>query len=199
MHQLGFGGTDDSRQFVERSLTDALHALELFQQGSLRLLADALHRVEHRSHLSLATLVTMERDGEAVHFVLYTLKEVKEGRALLHADDDRRKPVEQFGSSVAVVLSQAGDGNAEMQFIFDHLAAISRSNLPFERYYHWSFLDNFEWLEGCSARFGLVEVDFATMERRVKKSGRFYSELIKQREVTQELYDEFLAMESYHH
>ena len=59
--------------------------------------------------------------------------------------------------------------------------------------------DNFEWLEGTSARFGLVEVDFSTMERRVKKSGRFYSELINRREISPDMYEEFLSMESYHH
>ena len=85
------------------------------------------------------------------------------------------------------------------RFIYDHLMAISRSSLPFERYYYWSFLDNFEWLEGTSARFGLVEVDFSTMERRVKKSGRFYSELINRREISPDMYEEFLSMESYHH
>ena len=85
------------------------------------------------------------------------------------------------------------------RFIFDQLMAINRSGLPIERYYHWSFLDNFEWLEGMSARFGLVEVDPATLKRQVKKSGRFYSQIIRNHAVTPEMYEEFVAMESYHH
>jgi beta-glucosidase len=41
-------------------------------------------------------------------------------------------------------------------------------------YYHWSSLDNFEWGEGYSQRFGLIWVDFATQQRIVKQSGRWY-------------------------
>ncbi len=46
-------------------------------------------------------------------------------------------------------------------------------------YFVWTLLDNFEWAEGFSKRFGIVYVDFDTCERVVKKSGRWYSELIK--------------------
>ena len=45
------------------------------------------------------------------------------------------------------------------RYIAEHLAALCGSNLPIERYYHWCYCDNFEWVEGCSARFGLVHVD----------------------------------------
>jgi beta-glucosidase len=45
-------------------------------------------------------------------------------------------------------------------------------------YYAWSLLDNFEWAEGYSARFGLVYVDFATQKRIMKASGRWYAKLI---------------------
>jgi len=37
-------------------------------------------------------------------------------------------------------------------------------------YIHWSLLDNFEWTSGYDQRFGLVEVDFETFERRPKPS-----------------------------
>ncbi|MDO4563998.1 MAG: family 1 glycosylhydrolase [Clostridia bacterium] len=64
------------------------------------------------------------------------------------------------------------------RFIYEHLREIANSELPFIRYYHWCFVDNFEWLEGMSARFGLVELHPGSLERTVKASGRFYSELI---------------------
>ena len=46
-------------------------------------------------------------------------------------------------------------------------------------YMVWSFLDNFEWAEGYSKRFGLVFVDYGTQRRVPKASARWYSEVIE--------------------
>jgi beta-glucosidase len=46
-------------------------------------------------------------------------------------------------------------------------------------YFVWSLLDNFEWALGFSKRFGLVHVDYETLERRKKDSFHFYGELAK--------------------
>ena len=82
-------------------------------------------------------------------------------------------------------------------FIYDHLAVIARSAIPVERYYHWSLLDNFEWLDGATKRFGLVEVDYETLRRTVKKSGRFYREIIRLGGVTEEMAERYLRDEKY--
>jgi len=50
----------------------------------------------------------------------------------------------------------------------------------------WSFLDNFEWAEGFSKRFGLIHVDYATKKRIVKDSGKWFAELIRTRSLTTE-------------
>jgi beta-glucosidase len=39
-------------------------------------------------------------------------------------------------------------------------------------------MDNFEWAEGYSMRFGLYEVDFDTQERNLRKSGELYRKII---------------------
>ncbi|NLL14163.1 MAG: beta-glucosidase [Fibrobacter sp.] len=46
-------------------------------------------------------------------------------------------------------------------------------------YFAWSLLDNFEWEEGYSSRFGIVYVDFKTQKRIIKDSGKFFSKVIR--------------------
>jgi beta-glucosidase len=60
-----------------------------------------------------------------------------------------------------------------------------------QRYYHWCFCDNFEWLEGQSARFGLVHINYDTQERTVKDSGRFYAAMIAEGGVSESLYETY--------
>lgn len=83
------------------------------------------------------------------------------------------------------------------RYLFEHLKAVSESPLPFERYYHWCFTDNFEWAEGQSARFGLVHVDYDTQERAVKRSGEFFTEIIENGGVTEDMYRRYVAGEEY--
>ena len=90
------------------------------------------------------------------------------------------------------------DDTFRCRYLYDHLRTLSACGVKPERYYHWCFCDNFEWLEGMSARFGLVHTDTATQERTVKKSGRFYAEIIKNGGVTQEMYEKYVESERYH-
>lgn len=89
------------------------------------------------------------------------------------------------------------DDRFRSRYLYDHLKAVCESDLPFERYYHWCFCDNFEWIEGNSARFGLVSVDPVTRERRIKESGRFYGEIIARGGVDAELYGKYVVKQEY--
>ena len=48
---------------------------------------------------------------------------------------------------------------------------------PVKGYFYWSFTDNFEWAFGYSKRFGLVYVDYKTLERIPKKSAYWYKKV----------------------
>ncbi|MBF0672852.1 MAG: beta-glucosidase [Salinibacterium sp.] len=50
-------------------------------------------------------------------------------------------------------------------------------------YQVWSLLDNFEWAYGYTKRFGIVHVDYRTLERTIKDSGHWYAELIRTRAI----------------
>ncbi len=84
------------------------------------------------------------------------------------------------------------------RYIYDHLKTLNESELPVKRYYHWCFCDNFEWIEGESARFGLVHVDFLTQLRTIKKAGEFYSEVIHVGGVTEEIFRKYVEDQKYH-
>ena len=65
-----------------------------------------------------------------------------------------------------------------VEFYRGYLPAVAKAiadGADVRGFHAWSLLDNFEWAQGYSARFGLVWVDFKTQQRIVKASGRWYA------------------------
>lgn len=76
------------------------------------------------------------------------------------------------------------------RFIVNHLAAMHRAiaeGAPVKGYYHWSLIDNFEWAEGWSMRFGLIGLDEKTQKRTLKRSGELYSEICRANAITADM------------
>jgi beta-glucosidase len=66
-------------------------------------------------------------------------------------------------------------------YVRAHLIAAAEAisaGVDLRGYFLWSLLDNFEWADGYSKRFGIVHVDFATGCRTVKASGRWLQQVI---------------------
>ncbi|EAX95923.1 Glycosyl hydrolase family 1 protein [Trichomonas vaginalis G3] len=56
---------------------------------------------------------------------------------------------------------------------------IKEEKVPVIGYSHWSFLDNYEWAEGYKMRFGIVEVNHDTQERKIRESALLYKKIIE--------------------
>lgn len=90
------------------------------------------------------------------------------------------------GAGLPILVTENGiateDDRRRCDFLREHtlvLAHLWESGLPIEGYFHWSLLDNFEWLEGFRPRFGLFGVDYATYTRRRRPSADLFASLGK--------------------
>lgn len=68
-----------------------------------------------------------------------------------------------------------------IEYLRDHLEACSRAiaeGIPLKGYFVWSFMDNFEWAFGYDKRFGILYVDYDSLERVRKDSFFWYRDCI---------------------
>lgn len=72
-----------------------------------------------------------------------------------------------------------GDREAFLRGYIAEAHKAMEAGVPLRGYFAWSLLDNFEWALGYGKRFGIVRVDYETLERTVKRSGRWYAELAR--------------------
>jgi beta-glucosidase len=69
-----------------------------------------------------------------------------------------------------------------VDYLRKHISAVGAAmdaGVDVRGYYVWSLLDNFEWAYGFSKRFGIIHVDYKTLQRTPKDSARFYAEVIR--------------------
>ncbi|MFF5517991.1 GH1 family beta-glucosidase [Streptomyces coeruleorubidus] len=86
-----------------------------------------------------------------------------------------------------VVITENGcsypgvDDRDRITYLDGHLRALYRAmeaGVDVRGYFVWSLLDNFEWAEGYARRFGLVHVDFQTLERTPKASYAWFRDVL---------------------
>jgi beta-glucosidase len=71
------------------------------------------------------------------------------------------------------------------RYLQQHLAMVDKAaeeGVCVKGYFAWSLMDNFEWAEGYSKRFGLVHVDYQTQVRTLKRSAHAFKALLNSRE-----------------
>ncbi len=92
--------------------------------------------------------------------------------------------ITENGAAYDDVVAPGGgiEDSARIDFLHGHVQAIASAReqgADVRGYFVWSLLDNFEWSEGYSKRFGLVHVDFETQRRTPKSSAGWYRGLIR--------------------
>jgi beta-glucosidase len=88
------------------------------------------------------------------------------------------KPIYITESGIA-----AADDAVRQKFLLEVLEqvwlAINEDGVDVRGYYHWTSMDNFEWAHGYAMKFGLLEVDRATLERRRRPSAELYARIAR--------------------
>ena len=93
------------------------------------------------------------------------------------------------GGAVDEVLDAAGVHDPiRTKYLRDHISAVLRARdegVDVRGYFAWSLLDNIEWAEGWTKRFGIVRVDLDTQQRTPKDSAHWYRSLVQSRPAQQ--------------
>ncbi len=89
---------------------------------------------------------------------------------------------------VPLIITENGiathDGQTKIKYMSRHIEAVEKSirdGIDLRGYFYWTLIDNYEWLQGLDARFGLYKVDFDTMERKPTNAAAYYAHVIKSR------------------
>jgi beta-glucosidase len=103
-------------------------------------------------------------------------------------DGSKREIIITENGYAAAFAADLSDGDwslvddLRIQYLTGHLSALHRAiedGANVKGYLYWSLLDNFEWAEGLSARFGLVRIAYPTQERTLRKSAQIYADIAK--------------------
>jgi len=86
------------------------------------------------------------------------------------------------------------DDSKRAKFIKDHLFWVAKSiqeGVNVRGYFYWSLLDNFEWDKGFWPRFGLLEINYKTLERKVRPSAYFYRDICIANGITEDIMSKY--------
>ncbi len=95
------------------------------------------------------------------------------------------KDLKKYKLPIYITENGLADAKDEKRakFIKDHLKFTHEAiqeGVDIRGYFYWSLLDNFEWDKGFWPRFGLVEVDYKNMERKIRPSALEYAKICKE-------------------
>lgn len=95
-----------------------------------------------------------------------------------------QKPIIISENGAAISEWKGLDGtindSTRIDYIARHLEQLKKAahEIPVAGYFYWSLMDNFEWAEGYSKRFGLIHIDYETQARTLKQSAYWYRDYV---------------------
>lgn len=94
------------------------------------------------------------------------------------------KYLAKFSKPIYILENGLADAKDKKRakFIREHLYWTQKAiqeGIDVRGYFHWSLLDNFEWDKGFWPRFGLIEVDYQTLERKPRPSAYLYAQICR--------------------
>ena len=94
------------------------------------------------------------------------------------------KKLRRYNKPIYITENGLADKNDSKRadFIKNHLFWIHKAikeKIDVKGYFYWSLLDNFEWDKGFWPKFGLIEVNYKTMERKIRPSAFVYARICK--------------------
>ena len=91
----------------------------------------------------------------------------------------------RFGKPVVITENGISDAQDRLRasYIVSHLEQVQRAiraGIDVRGYMHWSLMDNFEWADGYTQKFGLAAVNFQTFERTLRPSAQVYAQMARE-------------------
>jgi beta-glucosidase len=87
-----------------------------------------------------------------------------------------------------------GDDDQRPRYLLTHLNQIWHAIqlcYPVMGYYHWTLVDNFEWAEGWTLRFGLIALDPQTQARTPRRSAALYADIVRANAISAQIVDTY--------
>lgn len=92
------------------------------------------------------------------------------------------KQLERYRKPIYITENGIADAKDKLRkdFLKEHLYWVHKAieeGMDVGGYFHWSLMDNFEWEKGLEPRFGLIDIDYRTLARKVRPSALYYAKI----------------------